>query len=60
MAKEIFYSEYCGESLVDLERDISECFDPSFNEKAKDIPVDEYGFPQGNFKVTVTWEEYND
>jgi hypothetical protein len=60
MAKEIFYSEYDGESLVDLGRDILECFDPRFNETVKEIPIDKYGIQEGTFKVTVTWEEDND
>lgn len=33
----LFYEEYYGEGLFDLCRDISECIDPDFNDKAKKI-----------------------
>jgi hypothetical protein len=52
--KVIFEQEYDGESIVDLERDISECFDERFNPLVKDLP-DEYGIVEGTFKVTITW-----
>jgi len=54
--KEIFSKNYDGESLYDLSRDVHEAFDPRFNDKADGIPVDEYGFQKGSFKVTITWE----
>lgn len=52
----LFQKEYDGESIVDLERDISECLEGSFNALAYAIPVDEHGFHKGNFKVIVEWE----
>lgn len=52
----IFKKEYDGESIVDLERDISECLDGNFNAIAYAIPVDEHGIHKGTFKVTVEWD----
>ena len=49
-----FEKEYNGfEDIYDLERDIMEALDPSFNEKAKNIP-DEF---QGTIKVIMKYEE---
>lgn len=48
----IFEKDYEGfESLSDIERDIIECFDPQFNEKAKDIPSEF----EGTVKVVITY-----
>lgn len=47
--KVLFEKEYYGESLFDLERDVSEAIYDS------DVPIDE-GSPIGTFKVTITWE----
>jgi hypothetical protein len=55
MSQIIFEKKYDGETLYDLGRDIHECFDKSFNPKVENIPVDEYGFQQGNFVVSVKW-----
>ncbi len=55
MGKVIFDKEYDAESLYDLGRDIHECFDHRFNPSVKDIPVDEHGFQQGTFVVSVNW-----
>lgn len=55
MSTTIFEKEYDGESIVDINRDIMESFDPDFNPRADVIPNDEYGFHQGTFKVTVVW-----
>ena len=52
----IFKKDYDGESVVDMDRDISECLDGNFNAIAYTIPKDEHGFHVGNFKVTVEWE----
>lgn len=54
----IFEKEYDGESIVDLSRDISECFDERFNEAVKKIPEmkDSPGFWAGKFVVSVTWK----
>ncbi len=53
--KMIFDNTYDGESIVDLSRDIHEAFDSDFNMLVAEVPVDEYGFMKGEFKVTVTW-----
>jgi hypothetical protein len=50
--KIIFKRDYHGfEDVVDLERDISECFDSRFNPEAKDIP-NEF---TGTVKVTIEY-----
>ena len=46
---------YDGESVVDHTRDVSEAFDKAFTPDVANIPVDEYGFWQGSFKVVITW-----
>ena len=55
----LFEKNYDGESIVDLERDVSEALQEDFNEKLVNIPKDEYGFQQGNFKVTIEWTPRN-
>lgn len=52
---EIFNKTYCAEELADLNRDIYECFDPTFNPIVAPIPKDEYGFDKGAFVVRVEW-----
>lgn len=54
---EVFKKEYSGESIVDLERDISEALDTTFNPGIDRIPVDDYGFPKGTFTVAIVWSE---
>ena len=49
----IFEKEYCGESISDLPRDINEAFDPEFNKLIRTIPVDEYGFLEGYYKIHI-------
>lgn len=51
----IFEKEYDGESLYDLDRDISETINSEYNPIVKNIPQDEYGIQTGTFKVTVVW-----
>lgn len=53
--KELLNKEYSGEDLNDVSRDVHESFNPDITPAGKDIPVDEYGFAQGTFKVTVEW-----
>ncbi len=55
----IFKKTYDAESLCDVERDISECFDPAYNMDMVDIPKDEYGFEEGSFEVKITWKSEN-
>ena len=51
----IFEKSYDGESLCDLERDVVESLSDQFNTTICDIPVDDWGFPRGEFKVTIEW-----
>lgn len=53
----LFEKEYDGESIVDLDRDISEFLDPNFNPIVDDVPKDEYGFHKGSFQVTIEYTE---
>lgn len=46
---------YDGDSIVDVERDVWEAFDPSFTPQAARIPTGAGGIHQGAFKVTVVW-----
>ena len=48
----IFDKEYDGESIVDMERDVYEALNDEY-----EIPVDEYGFSKGIFRVTISWSE---
>lgn len=52
---EIFKQKYSGESLCDVERDVSEAFDGTFNPEVKQIPMED-DMHQGTFTVTITWE----
>lgn len=51
----ILEKTYYGESIVDLERDVSEMFNEEFDPTVATIPKDEHGFHKGEFKVTVEW-----
>ena len=51
----VFEEYYDGESLYDVDRDIHECLDSTYNKVVDKIPVDEYNIQQGTFKVTVLW-----
>jgi hypothetical protein len=51
----ILDKKYDGESIVDLDRDISEMFDEEFDPRIETIPKDKHGFMKGTFKVTVEW-----
>lgn len=51
----ILEKEYDGESLYDLERDVSEALIAEYNPVIMDIPQDEYGIQYGTFKVTIEW-----
>jgi len=52
---EIFKKDYNWEELYDFERDLTECLDPDFNDKA---PKD--GEFKGSIKVTVEYLEEED
>lgn len=52
----IFKKEYDSESLYDLGRDIHEVFDERFNKIVKQIPLEESGFHQGTFTVSISWK----
>ena len=49
----IFDRHYSDESLIDLDEDICWALEKDFAE----IPKDEHGFSQGEFRVTITWSE---
>jgi hypothetical protein len=51
----IFEKHYDGESLCDLGRDMDEAVSEEYNDKMRQLPVDEHGFPQGIFTVTIEW-----
>lgn len=53
----IFKQTYSGESLCDVDRDVSEAFSSDYNPRAGLIPVDEHGFQRGTFTVTIEWED---
>lgn len=49
---------YDEESLCDLERDISEVFDPDYNPHAALLPpTDEHGFRKGFYTVDIVYHE---
>lgn len=48
--------QYSAESLCDVQRDVSEAFDPAFTPQAQGIPQDEQGFETGTYTVIVKWE----
>lgn len=54
---QLHLKSYDGESLYDLQRDVAEAIDSTFNEEVKQIPVDKHGFQQGKFVVSITWFE---
>lgn len=51
----IFEKRYDGESLYDLNRDISESTQSIFNPILETLPKDEYNFIQGEFRVKIEW-----
>ena len=53
---ELFKKEYDGESLYDLGRDIAEAMMEEYNPLMEEIPVDEHGFANGTFEVSVIWK----
>ena len=52
-----FEKTYDGESIVDLDRDVSEAIMEDYNPMVELIPKDGHGFQQGSFKVTIAWSE---
>lgn len=51
----IFEQKYDGESLCDVDRDISEAFDTEFNPMLENVPQDKYGFKLGTFTIKIEW-----
>lgn len=49
--KTLMERKYCDEELVDLEQHIYDAINESH-----DLPVDEYGFRLGTFRVHIKWE----
>jgi len=60
MGHRIFTKEYNGEELHDIERDISEAFDPAFNHRVIDIPVNDAEMQSGTFTISIDWDEDED
>jgi len=48
---ELLNKQYGSEDLIDAIRDIEEAMDDD------EIPKDKYGFNDGTYTVTMTWEE---
>lgn len=57
MSTLIFSKTYDGNSLCDLGRDVEEAWEGEYNEAVRAIPVDEFGFPTGQFVLTIVWSE---
>ena len=57
MSLELFKKTYSGESLHDLDRDVSESLQEVFNPLVAQVPSDIYGFQTGIFTVTITWKD---
>lgn len=55
--KILYRKDYDGESIVDMGRDLSECFDPRFNPIVEEIPPMEStpDFMSGTFTLSLTW-----
>ena len=51
----VFTETYNGESICDINRDVSEAMDEHYNGAMKAVPVDEYGLSLGTFTITITW-----
>jgi hypothetical protein len=53
----LLHNEYDGESIVDMDRDVSEATNGDYNLKAQMIPEmeDSPGFWAGKFVVDITW-----
>ena len=51
----LFEKTYNDEGLYDLPEDIGDAMDGNYNKLMTKLPVDEYGFILGQFKVTVEW-----
>lgn len=60
MKEMIFDQDYSSEELCDVERDVSEAFDPVFNSAMREIAVDEHGFHKGFFRVKIEYIEENE
>jgi hypothetical protein len=52
---EIFKKEYDGCGIADIGRDLSEAFDPRFNENANRIIKDMQHIPRGTFILTLEY-----
>lgn len=56
MSKVLFRRSYSDEDLwVEIEEDIRNIVN---TQKYKDLPIHEYGFKDGIFKITITWKDY--
>ena len=57
MTIEVFKKIYDGESLYDLDRDVSEAMIEDYNAVMRQIPKDENELHKGKFVVSIIWEE---
>ena len=53
----VFVRDYAGEGLADLDRDISEAFDPNYNTAIRNIPDTVNWEEEGNFTVRIVWNK---
>lgn len=56
----VFSKRYGGEDINDLERDVSEAFDPDYNPTAAVVTKDKHGFVDGKVVVTMIWVPDNE
>ena len=57
---ELFAKSYDGESMYDFDRDTSEAIMSEYNPLIGQIPVDEHGFQEGEFEVSIIWRPINE
>lgn len=55
MSKVIFDKSYNKHNLCDMDRDITEAFDPRFNSDVLSIPTDEDEMFEGIIRFTIEW-----
>lgn len=51
----ILEKKYNGESLCDIDRDISEAINEDFNPEMEKIPFDSHGMCFGTFHLILAW-----
>jgi hypothetical protein len=53
----VFEKSYDGESIVDIYRDVAEAVSAEYNPVMDQIPIDQYGFSTGRFRVVIEWAD---